>query len=71
MGGRFRSYPALTDAQFRRLFAVIREYLDALDAGQFATGRTSGAGCVISRSGAGIGLGSDLLLTNPTHRQKE
>jgi len=31
----FHGYPARTDAHFRRLFAVIREYLDALDAGQF------------------------------------
>ena len=29
----FHPYPARTDAHFRRLFAVIREYLDALDAG--------------------------------------
>ena len=28
-------YPARTDAHFRRLFAVIREYLDALDSGRF------------------------------------
>jgi putative RecB family exonuclease len=28
-------YPARTDAHFRRLFAVIREYLDALDRGRF------------------------------------
>ena len=27
----FHPYPARTDAHFRRLFAVIREYLDALD----------------------------------------
>ena len=31
----FHSYPARTDAHFRRLFAVIREYLDALDSGRF------------------------------------
>jgi len=31
----FHGYPARTDAHFRRLFAVIREYLDALDAGRF------------------------------------
>jgi len=31
----FHAYPARTDAHFRRLFAVIREYLDALDAGRF------------------------------------
>jgi putative RecB family exonuclease len=31
----FHSYPARTDAHFRRLFAVVREYLDALDAGRF------------------------------------
>lgn len=31
----FHRYPARTDAHFRRLFAVIREYLDALDAGRF------------------------------------
>ena len=28
-------YPARTDAHFRRLFSVIREYLDALDSGRF------------------------------------
>ena len=28
-------YPPRTDGHFRRLFAVIREYLDALDAGRF------------------------------------
>jgi hypothetical protein len=28
-------YAARTDAHFRRLFAVVREYLDALDAGKF------------------------------------
>jgi len=28
-------YPPRTDAHFRRLFAVIREYLDSLDAGRF------------------------------------
>ena len=28
-------YPARTDAHFRRLFGVLREYLDALDAGRF------------------------------------
>jgi putative RecB family exonuclease len=28
-------YPARTDAHFRRLFGVIREYLDALDTGRF------------------------------------
>ena len=31
----FHSYPARTDAHFRRLFAVVREYLDALDSGRF------------------------------------
>jgi hypothetical protein len=31
----FHSYPARTEAHFRRLFAVLREYLDALDAGKF------------------------------------
>ncbi len=31
----FHAYPARTDAHFRRLFAVIREYLDALDSGRF------------------------------------
>jgi len=31
----FHHYPARTDAHFRRLFLVIREYLDALDAGRF------------------------------------
>jgi hypothetical protein len=28
-------YPARTDAHFRRLFAVLREYLEALHAGRF------------------------------------
>jgi hypothetical protein len=28
-------YPARTDAHFNRLFAVIHEYLDALDSGRF------------------------------------
>ena len=31
----FHGYPARTDVHFRRLFAVIREYLDALDRGRF------------------------------------
>jgi hypothetical protein len=31
----FHAYATRTDAHFRRLFAVIREYLDALDAGRF------------------------------------
>ena len=31
----FHGYPARTDAHFRRLFSVIREYLDAVDAGRF------------------------------------
>jgi CRISPR/Cas system-associated exonuclease Cas4 (RecB family) len=31
----FHSYPPRSDAHFRRLFAVIREYLDALDRGRF------------------------------------
>jgi len=31
----FHRYPARTEAHFRRLFSVIREYLDALDAGRF------------------------------------
>lgn len=29
------AYPARTEAHFRRLFSVIREYLDALDSGRF------------------------------------
>jgi hypothetical protein len=32
----FHSYPARTEGHFRRLFAVVREYLDALDAGRFS-----------------------------------
>ncbi len=36
-------YPSRTDAHFRRLFAVVREYLDALDRGQFNF--RSGWGC--------------------------
>lgn len=31
----FHLYPARTDVHFRRLFAVIREYLDSLDSGRF------------------------------------
>jgi putative RecB family exonuclease len=31
----FHRYPARTDAHFARLFAVVREYLDALDANRF------------------------------------
>jgi hypothetical protein len=31
----FHSYSARTDTHFRRLFAVIREYLDVLDSGRF------------------------------------
>ena len=31
----FHSYPARTDTHFRRLFSVVREYLDALDSGRF------------------------------------
>jgi len=31
----FHHYEARSDAHFKRLFAVIREYLDALDSGRF------------------------------------
>lgn len=31
----FHAYPARTDAHFRRFFAIVREYLDAMDAGKF------------------------------------
>ena len=31
----FHPYPARSEAHFRRLFAVVREYLDALDSGRF------------------------------------
>ena len=31
----FHAYPARTEGHFRRLFAILREYLDALDAGRF------------------------------------
>jgi hypothetical protein len=31
----FHAYPARTDAHFRRLFAVLREHVDALDTGRF------------------------------------
>ena len=31
----FHRYPARTEAHFRRLFAVVREYLDALDTHRF------------------------------------
>jgi hypothetical protein len=33
--GLRQPYPARADVHFRRLFSVIREYLDALDAGRF------------------------------------
>jgi putative RecB family exonuclease len=39
----FHRYPSRTDAHFRRLFAVAREYLDALDAGRF--NYRPGVGC--------------------------
>lgn len=32
---QFHPYAARTEVHFRRLFAVIREYLDALDSGRF------------------------------------
>jgi hypothetical protein len=32
---QFHAYPARTEKHFARLFAVIREYLDALDTGRF------------------------------------
>lgn len=32
----FHCFPARTACHFRRLFAVVREYLDALDAGRFS-----------------------------------
>ena len=32
---QFHTYPARTERHFQRLFAVIRAYLDALDAGRF------------------------------------
>ena len=31
----FHQYPARTDTHFKRLFAVVREYIDALDSGRF------------------------------------
>ncbi len=31
----FHGYPARTEGHFRRLFTVIREYLDTLDSGRF------------------------------------
>jgi hypothetical protein len=31
----FHRYPARTEGHLRRLFSIIREYLDALDAGRF------------------------------------
>ena len=33
---QFHRYPARSEQHFRRLFAVIRQYLDALDSGRFA-----------------------------------
>jgi putative RecB family exonuclease len=41
----FHPYPARRDAHFRRLFSVLREYLDALDAGRF--NYRPGAGCAM------------------------
>jgi hypothetical protein len=32
----FHRYPTRTDVHFARLFSVIREYLDALNAGRFS-----------------------------------
>ena len=41
----FHRYPARTEAHFRRLFAVVREYLDALDANRFSY--RPGFGCAM------------------------
>lgn len=41
----FHAYPARMDVHFRRLFSVIREYLDALDANRFSY--RPGFGCAM------------------------
>ena len=47
----FHPYAARTDAHFRRLFAVIREYLDALDSGRFNFRPGFGCGMCDFRTG--------------------
>ena len=51
----FHGYPARSDAHFRRLFAVIREYLDALDSGRLNTGPASAVRCAITGGSASSG----------------
>ncbi len=53
-------YQARTDAHFRRLFSVIREYLDALDRGRF--NYRPGWGCAMCdfRESHGVGRGDGL-----------
>lgn len=47
----FHPYAARTEGHFRRLFAVIREYLDALDAGRFNFRPGLGCGMCDFRNG--------------------
>ena len=47
----FHPYAARTDAHFRRLYAVIREYLDALDSGRFNFRPGFGCGMCDFRTG--------------------
>jgi hypothetical protein len=47
----FHPYPARTEVHFRRLFAVVREYLDALDAGRFNYRPGFGCGMCDFRAG--------------------
>ena len=47
----FHPYPARTEVHFRRLFAVVREYLDALDAGRFNFRPGFGCGMCEYRNG--------------------
>jgi putative RecB family exonuclease len=48
----FHAYPARTDTHFRRLFSVIREYLDALDCGRF--NYRPGFGCAMCEHHGGL-----------------
>jgi putative RecB family exonuclease len=47
----FHAYPARTEVHFRRLFAVVREYLDALDSGRFSYRPGFGCGMCDFRNG--------------------
>lgn len=47
----FHSYPARTDAHFRRLFSVLREYVDSVDSGKFNFRPGFGCGMCDHRDG--------------------